>query len=315
MNLKLPKDLKLPNLDLKLKTWQRRTLYGLFAAAAFLFALRQTFPTEAVKERLVMEAAAQGWELTVVDVEAAGFAGIGMRGVTLESREGVRIPVERLTASLRLWPLVLGRRSIAFDAEVFDGHVKGYAEERKAGRRLVAQAAGVDLSRAVPLRKATGLDLLGSLRGDVDITLDEKEPAKSAGHADLVVEGATVNGGAVPVPGMAGALTVPRIGLGELSARAVVKDGRIQVERLAAAGADLELSGEGLYAVIQPRMAYAPIFGKARLKIRDAFWTKGGAPALKGLVDLALSPARADDGSYGFQIYGTLSQPQARMAP
>ena len=32
----------------KLKTWQRRTLYSLFAVAAFLFALRQTFPIEAV---------------------------------------------------------------------------------------------------------------------------------------------------------------------------------------------------------------------------------------------------------------------------
>jgi type II secretion system protein N len=315
MALKLPElGVKLPK-GLKLRTWQRRALYGLFAAIAFLFALRQTFPTEAVKERLVMEAAAQGWQLSVVDVEAAGFGGIGMRGVTLESRDGVRIPIDRLEASLRLWPLVLGRRSIAFDAEVFGGRVEGFAEQQKGGRRLVAQASGVDLARAIPLRKATGLDLLGSLRGDVDITLDEREPAKSAGHAALVVEGATVNGGSVPVPGMAGALTVPKVGLGELSARAVVKDGRIQVERLATTGSDVELSGEGLYAVIQPRMAYAPIFGKARLRIRDAFWTKGGAQSLKGIVDLALSRARARDGSYGFQIYGTLSHPQARMAP
>jgi type II secretion system protein N len=316
MRLKLPKlGLKLPGQAPKLRTWQRRALYGLFAAAAFLFALRQTFPTEAVKERLVMEAAAQGWQLSVVDVEAAGFAGIGMRGVTLESRDGLRIPIDRLTASLRLWPLLLGRHRIAFDAEVFDGRVEGFAEERTGARRLVVQAAAVDLARATPLRKATGLDLLGSLRGDVDITLDEKEPAKSKGRAELVVDGATVNGGSVSVPGMAGALTIPRVGLGQLSAKAVVKDGRIQVERLATTGSDVELSGEGLYAVIQSRMAYAPVFGKARLRIRDAFWAKGGASALKGLVELALSRARAGDGSYGFQIYGTLSRPQARMAP
>ncbi len=302
-------------LDLKLQRWQRGALYGLFAFAAFLFALRQTFPTEAVKERLVMEAAAQGWQLTAVDVDAAGFAGIGMRGVTLESRDGVRIPIERVDASLRLWPLLLGRRSVAFDAVLFDGRVKGYAESGRAGRRLVATAEGVDLARAVALRKATGVDLVGSLRADVDLSFDEREPAKSTGHIDLVVDRAAVNGGAVPVPGMAGALTLPKIGLGQVTARAVVKDGRVNVERLDSKGADLELAGEGLYAVVQARMAYAPIFGKAHLKVQDAFWTRGGASGFKGIFDLALTPARSRDGTYGFQIFGTLSQPQARMAP
>ena len=46
------------NFNFKLQGWQRRAAYGAFALAAFLFALRQTVPTEAVKERLVMEAAA-----------------------------------------------------------------------------------------------------------------------------------------------------------------------------------------------------------------------------------------------------------------
>ncbi len=302
-------------MDAKLKPWHRRALYAAFAVAAFLFALRQTFPTEAVKERLVMEAAAQGWQLAVVEVDAAGFAGIGMKGVTLESRDGLRIPIERLDASLRLWPLLLGRRSVAFDAVLFEGRVKGYAEEGRAGRRLVATASGVDLARATPLRKATHLDLAGSLRADVDLALDDKEPAKSTGHIDLTVERAAVNGGEMPIPGMAGALTLPRIGLGQVTAQAVVKDGRIRVDRLEAKGADVELSGDGLYAMVQPRMAYAPIFGKAHLKVQDAFWTRSGAAPFKSLVDVALTPARGADGGYGFQIFGTLSQPQARMSP
>ena len=46
-------------MTLQLKPWHRRAAYGLFAAAAFFFALRQTFPREAVKERLVLEAAAK----------------------------------------------------------------------------------------------------------------------------------------------------------------------------------------------------------------------------------------------------------------
>ena len=303
------------DLDLKLKPWQRRAAYGAFAFLAFLFALRQTFPTEAVKERLVMEAAAQGWLVHVADVRPAGLAGVGMTSVSLESREGLRIPIERLDATLRPLSLLAGRRGVSFDARLFEGRVKGFLEEGKASRRLVASVSGVDLSRAVPLRKATGLDLAGLLQGEVDLSLDDREPAKSAGHLDLSVERALVNGGEMPVPGMGGALTLPKVGLGQVTARAVVKDGRVNFEKLEAKGDDLEASGEGLYCVLQPRLAFAPIFGKARLKLRDGFWQKSGTAGFKGVVDLALASARAKDGSYGFQIFGTLSQPQARMAP
>ena len=303
------------NLHLELKPWQRRAAYGVFASLAFLFALRQTIPTEAVKERLVMEAAAQGWLVHVADVRPAGLAGVELTSVSLESREGVRIPIERLDATLRPLSLLLGRRGLAFDARLFEGRVKGFFEERKTARRLVASISGVDLSRAVPLRKAIGLDLAGLVQGELDLTLDERQPAQSAGHLDLAVERAGVNGGELPVPGMGGALTMPKVGLGQVTARAVVKDGRMSFEKLEAKGDDLEASGEGLYCVLQPRLAFAPIFGKARVRFRDGFWQKSGTAGFKSVFDLALASARARDGSYGFQIFGTFSQPQARMAP
>ena len=298
----------------KLATWQRRTLYAAFAAAAFLFALRQTFPTEAVKERLVMEAAAQGWQLVVTSVEPAGFAGIGMRDVTLQSRDGTRIPIERLTAQLELLPLLIGRKSIAFDASLFEGRVKGYAQDGRGAQRLVARLTGVDLSRAAALRKATGVDLAGLVSGDVDLTLDAATPARSAGHLDLAVDRAAVNGGEMPVPGMAGALTLPKLSLGEVKASATVKDGKLTFDRLEARSDDVEASGDGLYLVMQPRLAFAPIFGKARFRIHDGFWLKPGASSFKGIVEMALAQARGRDGSYGFQIYGTVGQPQAKMA-
>lgn len=130
---------------------------------------------------------------------------------------------------------------------------------------------------------------------------------------DLSVDGAAVNGGQLPIPGMGGALTVPKMGLGKVTAKATVKEGKLVFDRLESRGDDLEATGEGLYCVLQPRLAFAPIFGKAKVRIRDAFWSKSGASAFKPIVDVALAQARAPDGSYGFQIFGTLSQPQARM--
>jgi type II secretion system protein N len=298
----------------KLKTWQRRTLYALFAAVAFLFALRQTFPIEAVKERLVMAAAAQGWQLSVADARPAGFVGIGMSGVTLQLRDGSRVPIDKLDATLRVWPLLLGRRSIAFDASLYAGRVNGFAEERRGAQHIVLTVAGVDLGRATALRKAIGIDLAGTVQGDVDLTLDGAQPAKSAGHLDLAVDRAAVNGGEMPVPGMGGALTVPKLSLGQVIAKGMVKDGKLTFDKLEAKSDDVEATGDGLYFVVQPRLAFAPIFGKAKLKIRDGFWLKPGAGGFKGIVEMALAQARGRDGAYGFQIYGTLSQPQARMA-
>jgi type II secretion system protein N len=298
----------------KLKVWQRRTLYGLFAVAAFLLALRQTSPVEAVKARLVLEAAAQGWQLSATDVHPAGFVGIGMTDVMLQSPDGMRIPIERLVAKLRLLPLILGRRGVAFDAALYDGHVKGFAEEGRGLQRIVAIVTGVDLSRAAALKKATGIDLVGTMKGDVDLTLDATAPAKSAGHVDLAVEKAAVNGGAMTVPGMGGALTLPKLSLGQVTATGAVKDGKLTFDKLEAKSDDVEASGDGLYLVVQPRLAFAPIFGKAKLKIRDGYWLKSGTAGFKSVVEVALAQARGRDGAYGFQIYGTAGNPQARMA-
>ncbi len=302
-------------MQLKLKPWQRWAAYGAFALVAFVVALRQTFPGDAVKERLIIEAAQQGWQVSVTDVRPAGLVGVDMTGVTLESRDGVRIPIERVDATLRLLPLLLGRHAVDFDARLYEGRIRGFAEEGKRTKRLVASVSGVDLARAVALRRTTGLDLAGDVHGDVDVTLDQQEPARSSGHLELAVDRAAVNGGEVPVPGMGGALTVPRVALGQVKAHAVVKDGKITFDRLESRGDDIEATGDGLYCVVQPRLAFAPIFGKARLRIRDSYWSKPGTAGFKGVVELALAQARGSDGAYGFQIFGTLAQPQARMAP
>jgi type II secretion system protein N len=303
------------NFNFKLERRHRLVGYSAFAFLAFVLALRLTIPIEAVKERIVMEAAARGWQVSIADVRSAGLVGVGMTSISLESRDGMRIPIEKVDATLRLWPLLLGRRGFNFDAALFDGRVRGFAEESKTTRRLAATVTGVDLSRAAPLRKATGLVLAGTVKGDLDLTLNENEPAMSAGHLDLAVERAAVNGGEMPVPGMGGTLSLPKIALGRVTAKAVVKDGRFAFERLEARGDDVEATGEGLYLVLQPRLAFAPVFGKARLVIRDGFWKKSGTSGFKGIVSMALAQARGRDGGYGFQVFGTLSQPQVRMSP
>lgn len=293
---------------------KRWLAYAAFTLVAFVLALRQTFPVDAVGERLVLEAAARGWQLRMADVAPAGLVGVRMDGVTLEAANGARIPLDRLTAKLRLLPLVVGRRAVVFDARIYDGQLLGDAEQGRSSQRLTTRVEKLDLGRAAAMRRLIGVDLAGAVSGDVDLAMDLKELAKSTGHLDLGITQAAILGGEVPIPAMGGApLTLPRIGLGTVTAKASVKDGKATFETLSAKGEDVELEGEGLYFVVQPRLELAPIFGRAKVRFSDAFWQKNAS--MRGIVEMALASAKGRDGSYTFQLFGTLGRPQARPVP
>ena len=85
--------------------------------------------------------------------------------MTLKDKAGLTIPIDRIDLTLPLWPLLTGKRRVAVDAWLYDGRVKGafdLAGERQAYR---AELDGVDLSRALPLRMASGVDLTGVATG------------------------------------------------------------------------------------------------------------------------------------------------------
>jgi type II secretion system protein N len=292
--------------------WKPRLAYGGFTALAFLLALRWTFPAEAVKERLIYEAGLRGWQIDAEHVSAGGFLGVHADGVKLDNGAGLTIPIESVTASLRLLPLLGGRRSVAFDARIYDGRVRGEAD-LSGDQRLVAEIADVDLGAASPLWKATGLDLLGKLGGTADVTLPEAGAQRASGRVDLKLAEAGLAGGQLPIPGMTGGLSLPKVALGDVSAAIKVADGRATFEKLEAKGGDAELQTEGLYFVVQPRMEFAPIVGKARVKVKDAFWSKSGTSGFKTLADVALAPARGPDGAWTFMVNGSVGHP--RMQP
>jgi type II secretion system protein N len=302
--------LSLPKVELK--GWRKKAAYALFFAASFLVALHYTFPSEAVKERLILEAAAQGWELRMNDLSPSGLVGVRAREVTLQTRDGVRIPVEEVRVSLRPWSLLAGRRTVTFDASLFDGKLTGLTEQGRKTQRLALQASGIDLARVGVLRSATGLDLAGTLSADVDVTLDASDLTKNTGRVELAVKTGAIRGGSISVPGMSGGLTVPRIALGTVTARGTVRGARADFERLEARSDDVEVSADQLYAQLQPRFEFSPLSGRARLKLNDGFWLRSGAQSLRPIVEVALASGRNRDGTFGFQIYGTVGRPQLR---
>ncbi|HET8539678.1 MAG TPA: type II secretion system protein GspN [Anaeromyxobacter sp.] len=295
--------------------WKPRLAYGGFTALAFLVALRLTFPAEAVKERLIYEAGLRGWQIDVDRVSAGGLLGVRAQGVKLDNGSGLAIPIESLTATVRVLPLLAGGRSVGFDARVYDGRVRGHADVSADGQRLVAEVEGLDLGAALPLRKASGLDLLGKLAGTADLTLPSAVNQRPTGRVDVRLDEAGVAGGQLPIPGMTGGLPLPRIGFGQVTAAVKIGDGKATFEKLEAKGGDAEIQTDGLYFIVQPRMEFAPISGKAKVKVKDAFWTKSGTQSFKGVAEMALASARGPDGAWNFTVTGSVGHPRMQPVP
>jgi type II secretion system protein N len=293
--------------------WSRRRVtaaYAAFAVLAFAVSLRWTFPTEAVKERLIMEAGKRGWQIDADEVSAGGLLGVRARGVKLETASGLAIPVETLTASLRVLPLLIGRRSISFDADVYDGRVRGIADLSGDSRQLLLDGEGVDLGRALPLRKASALDLVGVMSGKADLAMPAAADGRPAGRVDLTVKDAGISGGQLPIPGMGGGLPMPKTGLGSVVAAVKLADGKATFEKLEATGGDADIRTDGLYFLVQPRMEFAPIAGKAKVKVADAFWTKAGAQGFRGLAEAALASSKGGDGAWNLAVTGSVGHPR-----
>lgn len=293
--------------------WKPRVLYGGFALAAFVLALRWTFPREAVKERLILEAGARGWQIEMASVGPGGLLGFSAEDVRLESAAGLSIALDEVTASLQVLPLLTGKRVLALDARLFDGRVHGTAALSGPVRDVALTIEGVDLGSAPPLRRATGLDLAGVLSGAVALAVPEDPAARASGRLDLTVTGAGINGGKVPLPGME--LPVQKVSLGTVTAAVKLDAGKATAERLEARGGDAELTGDGLAVTLQPRLEHSPLFGRARLRLQPAFWQRSGMGAFQQLAEGALSFARGPDGAYGLQVLGSLGQPRVQPSP
>lgn len=298
--------------------WTRRRVvaaYAAFAVVAFLLSLRWTFPAEAMKERLIMEAGQRGWQVDVERVSpGGGLLGVRARGLKVETASGLSIPVDDLTASIRILPLLVGRRSIAFDADVYDGRVRGTADLSGDVRQIVLDVQGVDLARALPLRKAAGVDLLGVVTGKADLSVPVAPDGRPAGRVDLTVKDAGIAGGQLPIPGLGTGLPLPRTGLGKLVAAVKLGDGRGTFEKLEATGGDAEIHADGVSFVVQPRMEFAPLTGRARVKVADAFWSRSGMAGFKGLAESALAASKGADGSWSLAVTGSVGHPRVNPA-
>ncbi|HEY6101079.1 MAG TPA: type II secretion system protein GspN, partial [Anaeromyxobacter sp.] len=155
---------------------------------------------------------------------------------------------------------------------------------------------------------------LGRIRGTAELSVPASASGKVSGRVDLRVKDAGIAGGQLPIPGMSSGLPLPRMGFGEITAALQIADGKATFQRLEAKGGDAELSTQGLYFVVQPRMEFAPIFGTAKVRVGEAFWTKSGTQGYRSLAEATLAQAKGPDGAWTFNVTGSVGHPRVMPA-
>lgn len=311
--------------------WKVTLAWGAFALFAFLLCLSLTFPYDALRARLVTEAAAQGYALrigtlrpglhgiTATDVRvskppapltAETLAALTTPGALVPGPEelGEPLHIDALAFRPSLFPL-----GVAFWADALGGTVSG-AVGPLGGLTLRVRLDGLDTSKG-NLKGFSGMDLEGTLDGHLDLSAPAAEGAGQAGpdfsraegEVALDTRGLTIKGGKVKVPmyGSMMPVDLPRIALGELALRLPIEKGQGTLETLRGRSEDLEVAGSGTLKLAR-RLEYSEPNLELKLKAEPAFTQRLGILG----SGLSILPADRQDPTFRVaRLTGYLGRP------
>ncbi|WP_223635182.1 type II secretion system protein GspN [Corallococcus sp. EGB] len=316
----------------KTARWKLVVGYTAFAVAAFVLCLMFTFPYDAVRSRLVTEAAAQGLAVRIGGLRP-GLSGVTATNVRV-SKPPTPLGADSIAALARgesggLGPDELGEAlifdSVALRPSLFppgvvvkmkgmggtvDVHVGGLS-----GTSLNVDIEGVQASGG-NLPKYTGVDMEGTLNGKLALqapgTMMRGQPvdwSQASGTVTLDTQGLTIKGGKAAIPmggGPAMAMELPRMLLGELKGDLQFDKGLGTVRDLNIKSEDLEGSGTGTVKLGR-RLEYSELALDVKLKFEQAFQQRLGPLALA----VNMLPQDHDNpGWRGGRLTGMVSSPR-----
>jgi len=297
-----------------------------FAGAAwsllvFVVGLQLFFPSTATVERLQYEldkASDGAWQLSA---DKAGYwraTGLKLKGVELlkvdkpkRSRRGADdeaaeapmatrfLVADHVAVRAQLMPLLSGSTQASFDADLYRGDLSGTAGIKGEVIGTEGEASELDLG-LIPIEGETmSLDLDGLVDLDWDLTIDSEDPTKSKGEITLDIDGLVLN-----------SATVAGFDLEETSTFSKaefvldIEDGKAKVKKGDLVGdlLELELSGD---CTLNKK------FDRSRLRMKAEFTL---VEHIDNMVKLfpGAKDARRDDGTYHFNITGTIGNPSFR---
>lgn len=301
--------------------WKRILAYVAFTKVALLVSLQLTFPVEALRDRLRVEAERAGY---FVRIGSLGAGLLSLRARSIELSRLASPSVDAVPEALRIDRLSVSPSLFPPGLEVWAHLLDGEAVLRvplTALSRVSVHAEKIDLGKG-NLKGFTGVELNGTGELHVELRGLKPAPAGSASPVDvsqlsgdvtLTVRDATVLGGSmsVRIPQFGPEPTpvdLPKVSFGDVSLRARFEKGMGTFEEAKIKGSDLELTATGSLRLAQ-RLQYSEPALEVRLKADPEFQKR------LGLLGSALSiiPADPKDPSWRMgRLTGRLDNPSFR---
>ncbi|QDE96493.1 type II secretion system protein GspN [Myxococcus xanthus] len=313
--------------DSKAARWKILLGYAAFAVVAFVVGLLVTFPYDAIRKRLVSEAAQAGLAVRIGSLRP-GLAGITATNVrvskppqplsadtvaALSRGEGMLGAAELgeplVLESVALRP-ALFPPGIAMRASVMGGTLNA-SVGLLGDTRVKVTADGLQASGG-NLPAFTGLDLDGELNAALSLTMPKNgaQPDLSQANGELTLDtrNLVIKGGKVAIPmggGSAVPMDLPQIDLGALTGRIQFVKGLGTVESLRLKSNELEALATGTLK-LGKRLEYSEPGMDVNIKLDPEFQKRLG---LVGAGVTILPPDKKDPSFRAARLAGFLNRP------
>lgn len=309
--------------------------YPVFYLFCLVIFLSWTFPYEKLKDRIITQfnaqqkTSSQPQELQIDDLDSHFLTGVKATGVRLisPSKEAGKSPsvlsIEEARARISLLGLLIGNKDVSFRLDAFDGVIKGSFDDSGKARDIDLTFDGVDVGRIDTIAANIGFPLDGKLFGTIKLNLPEGKASK--GNGTIALEVRDLNAGnqkELPIKTPMGAFSLPRLKVGNLTINGEAKDGVLKLSKIAAAGGDVDVNGDGKVQMREVATE-AHLDVNLKFKINDSYRNKNdktkllfGAPGSKEKPMLEMDPkmgrAKTSDGFYALRVGGTLAKPDVQ---
>lgn len=320
----------------KLRDWWEKKFfrvvaYMAFAVVSFFIFLLWTFPDHRVVDitaNQIEEALEHRYEVSIREMSFWRLTGIEMSGVSLQERTpqidngdgGMALTIRLEQLAGRFSPLrsLLNRGPTAsYRIDIGGGEaITGTAAQTGAEQKVTVSMNGLDLQQSTLIDSLLGVRILGTLDGDVDLTVDPATGLASRGHVDLRGEQITLGATTLEtefIPFLT-QLELPTTSFGHMDVRLDFEDtadgSRIHFEEFTIRGRDIQAEAWG-HIDMTPRGGQPDI--GLRLQVNQEYVTEHDLGAVFNISEFREGEFEADDGHwYGFELTGRFDDPDFR---
>ncbi|HEX9022366.1 MAG TPA: type II secretion system protein GspN [Geobacteraceae bacterium] len=237
-------------------------------------------------------AAGAGYTFRVAEFGKALPLGIKARGVEIGDERGPLFRADEAVVRLRLLPLLLGKLSVGFRAEVGKGSVTGDYSTSSGGEASI-EIDHLRLEDIPFFPTATGATMKGELRGEGRF---KGKGNTTRGDGRLEVRGMELAGVKI------GEMPLPDASYDTVRGAMKITGGKVVLESFTLQGAGLYVRIKGDFPVITP-LGAAPLNLTLELMPKPDFMEK------QKFVFLLLTKYLTSPGAYQIPVKGTLAKP------